>query len=458
MAKREYDMLVIGSGAAGSAAATTAAGKQVRVAMVESDRLGGTCLNYGCDPTKTMLYTAQLLYLAQHAKTYGLKNLTEVELDWPALLERVQKVIKQMRGGTPQEAQASLSLKGVELLKGEASFISPHEVNIAGQAVWAERIVIATGCVPGIPPIEGLKETGFITNVQAVALPVLPRRLAIAGGGPIGLEFAQLFHRFGVEVTVVERTPHLLDTEDRELAEMLCKLLAEEGIQFKIGTELSRVQATPEGKRLTLQSDEGKKEELVVDELLVAVGRKPNLEMLHLEAAGVETTKKGIKVDATLRTNVPHIWAAGDVTGGYQFTHVAVDQGKLVAHNAFADQSHPFDDRVIPWGTYTYPALAHVGQTEEQLRKEGIEYRVARMPFSEVERAIMEGQTEGQVKLLIGKDRKILGGHILAVEAGNLLAPVVLAMRFGLTVDALADTMLPYPTMAEGVRWAADKL
>lgn len=309
-----------------------------------------------------------------------------------------------------------------------------------------------------MPPIEGLKEAGFITNVEAVSLPKLPRRLAVLGGGPIGIEFAQIFRRFGVEVTVVERSPHILDTEDRELAEMLGKLLGEEGIRLKTGLELTRVRRDNSGKHLALKDKDGKEESLTVDEILVAVGREPALESLDLEVAGVKTGKEGIKVDRHLRTSIAHIWAAGDITGGYQFTHVAYEQGKVAAHNAFAAEPASFDERVIPWVTYTYPALAHVGQTEEQLREDKVRYKVGRMRFAEVERAVADGQTDGLVKLLVDEQGKILGGHILGFNAGSLLAPVILAMKANISADTLAATILPYPTMAEGVRWAADRL
>lgn len=457
MAEQAYDLVVIGAGGAGSSAANTANEQGKRVALIERDKLGGTCLNYGCDPTKTLLYSAHLLYQAQRAWQYGLR-IEAAQADWAALVARVQQIIERMRGGTPDEARQQMQHKGINLIMDEASFVSPHEVKVGNQTLRAEQIIIASGTKESIPPIEGLQESGYITNEQAVSLAQLPKRLAIAGGGPIGIEFSQLFHRFGVEVTVLERSPQLLDTEDRELAEMLCKLLSEEGIKLRTKVELTRVQPDQYGKRLTVKNEDGQEEELVVDEVLIAVGRQPNLDSLNLKAAGVETTKDGIKVDKNLRTNVPHIWAAGDITGGYQFTHVAVDQGKLTAHNAFAREPQAFDDRFIPWGVYTYPTLAHIGKTEEQLRKEGVEYQVGRMNFSEVERAITDGQMEGMVKLLVDKQHKLLGGHILGFNAGSLIAPVVLAMRSGLPVDALADTMLPYPTLAEAVRWAADKL
>ncbi len=456
MPNHEYDLLVIGAGPAGSTAATTAAGGGKRVALIERDKIGGTCLNYGCDPTKTLIYIADLLYKAHHAERFGLR-ISEASFDWTSVLSWVQQVQNQIRGGTPEEAAAALSQKGIEVLIGEAAFLSPRELSIAGKSVSASRIIIAAGDENIVPPIEGLDDVGYITNVQAISLPTLPRRLAILGGGAIGMEFAQLFHRFGVEVTVMEHGQTLLDKEDRELADTLCKLLTDEGVRLETNVELRRAQHVSSGKCLTIRCGEREEEQLVVDEILLAIGRRPSLASLHLERAGIKISKKGIEVDATLRTSQPHIWAAGDVTGALQFTHVAYEQGKLAAQNAFASDPRPFEGHVIPWVTYTKPALSHVGKTEEQVRQEGADYRVARMFFNDVERSVAEGKTGGLVKLLVDKQGMILGGHILAEEAGDLLAPIILAMQTGATVETLAATIMPYPNMVEGVRWAADK-
>lgn len=466
MAQQHFDLLVIGAGAAGSTAASTAASAGKRVALVERDKIGGTCLNYGCDPTKTLLTIGSMLYQAQHAERYGL-HIPSAAADWHQVEAYVREVIKRIRGGTSEEASVELGKKGIQVYKGEATFISPHEMKVRGaqgagtgeQTLTAERIIIASGSKTTVPPIEGLDKTGFITNVEAVSLQSLPHRLAVIGGGAIGMEFSQIFSRFGVEVTVLEHAPHLLDKEDRELADRLCDLLSQEGIRAETGVTVQRAERTDMGKRLTIRYDaQGREETVEVDEILVAAGRSPNFESLQIEKAGIEKGKKGIGVDATLCTNVPHIWAVGDVNGGYQFTHVAYEQGKLAAQNAFAAQPKPFDGRVIPWVTYTDPALSHVGKTEEQLRQEGVQYRVGRMKFSEVERAISSGKTEGLVKLLVDMQGHLLGGHILGADADNLLAPIVVAMHAGLPAEMIASTIFPYPTLSEGVRWAADRI
>ena len=458
MNTRHFDLLVIGAGAAGSTAATTAAAQGARVAMFEQDQIGGTCLNYGCDPTKTLLHTANLLYQTQHAQKYGL-SIPTATVQWEKVQEHVQQVILRIRGGTSSEVSQKMAQQGISVVHGTATFISPHTLTAGGQTYEAERIIIASGSKTAVPPIEGLNETGFITNIEAVSLASLPRRLAVVGGGPIGIEFAQMFQRFGVEVTVLERSPQLLDKEDRELADMLCNILSREGLRLLTDTELRHVERTAQGKQLTYRcKGEQHDQTLEVDEILLAIGRRPDLAALHLEVAGVETNKKGIVVDETLRTNVPHIWAAGDVTGGYQFTHVAYEQGKIAGHNAFATHPKRFANRVIPWVTYTNPSLSHVGKTEEQLRQDGITYKVGRMRFSEVERAIANRHTEGLVKLLVDAHGKILGCHILGEQADTMIAVAVVAMQADMHANKLADTIIPYPTLSEAIRWAADHI
>jgi pyruvate/2-oxoglutarate dehydrogenase complex dihydrolipoamide dehydrogenase (E3) component len=264
-----------------------------------------------------------------------------------------------------------------------------------------------------------------------------------------------MFSRFGAQVVVVERGKQPLPREDPELAMALCSQFTAEGIQLKFGVEMRCGEINVHGKHIHVHGEDGREEDLETDQLLVAVGRRPALDKLNLEATGVTFTDEGIKTDATLRTNVPHIWAAGDVTSKYQFTHVASDQGELIAHNVFAQEPKAFDDHVIPWVTFTDPELARVGLSEADLQDAKIEYRIGRVLFNKLDRAITNDQTIGSVKLLADADGKILGGHILGANAGELIAPIVYAMRFGLTVKMMTEVLLPYPTMAEAVRWAA---
>ena len=456
MTTDEYDLIVIGAGGAGSTAAGNAAEMGKHVALIERDKLGGTCLNYGCDPTKTLLHTASVFYHASHASGLGLR-ISQAKVDWEAVQAHVRQVQETIRGGTLEQASAGIAAQGIDLFMGEAMFTSPHEIRVNGVTLRSKRFVIATGTVAMIPEIDGLSKAGYITNVEAVSLPELPKRLVVIGGGPIGLEFAQMFSRLGAQVTVLERGEQPLPREDPELAMLLCSQLTAEGIRLEFGAEMRCGDIDEHGKHIHLHGKDGKKEDLTADQLLIAVGRKPALDKLNLEAAGVQYTEDGVTTDATLRTNVPHIWAAGDITSKYQFTHVASDQGKLVAHNVFARKPKEFDDRVIPWVTFTDPELARVGMLEAELKEAKIEYRVGRAYFNKLDRAIANNQTFGSVKLLADMDGNILGGHILSANAGELIAPIIYAMQFGLTAKQMAGAMLPYPTMTEAVRWAASQ-
>jgi pyruvate/2-oxoglutarate dehydrogenase complex dihydrolipoamide dehydrogenase (E3) component len=394
------------------------------------------------------------LYHAQHATGLGLR-IPQAKVDWEAVQAHVRQVQDTIRGGTLEQARAGIEAQGIDLFTGQAMFTSPHEILVNGEILSGKRFLIATGTVAMIPDIEGLAETGYITNVEAVSLPELPKRLVVIGAGPIGLEFAQMFSRLGSQVVVLERGKQPLPREDPELAMLLCSKLTAESIRFEFGTEMRCGETNEHGKHIHIHGTDGKEEDISTDQLLVAVGRRPALDELNLEAAGVQYTKEGITTDAALCTNVPHIWAAGDIASKYQFTHVASDQGELAAHNMFARKPKAFDDRVIPWVTFTDPELARVGMSEADLKEAKIEYRVGRAYFNKLDRAIANDQAFGSVKLLADVDGKILGGHILSTNAGELIAPVVYAMRFGLTAKQMAEAMLPYPTMAEAVRWAA---
>ncbi|MBC7811394.1 MAG: FAD-dependent oxidoreductase, partial [Burkholderiales bacterium] len=404
-----------------------------------------------------------ILNRAQNAAALGL-NIPSAEADWNALQARIQQVMHRIRGGTPEEAVRKNREQGIEIISGEAQFIGPNEISVSGQTYRTEQIVIAVGGETSVPPIDGLKSAGYITNREAIFLPELPERMAILGAGPIGVEFAQMFHRFGVEVTVLESEDMLLPTEDQEVAEILCGLLSDEGIRMEINVDLQRVRTVQAGKKLTFRCGEGDIEELVVDEILLATGRHTNSEALNLKVAGVKLGKKGeIVVNDSLQTSVEHIWVAGDATEKYPFTHVAHDQGVLAARNALAmlhKKSKPqsFDYSVIPWVTFTDPALAHVGKTEDELREDGVKYRSTCVKLEELEVAQQKGETNGVFKLLVSDGGLVLGAHILGYEAGENLTALVLAMKHQIPVESLAQTIIAYPTFSAAIRWAARKL
>ena len=452
--KKAYDLAIIGGGAAGSTAAEKANKEGHSVALIERDHLGGTCLNYGCDPTKALLHTAELLYRTKQAQERGLCEV-KIGVDWTAVQKHVQGIVAEIRGGAPATAQKTMRERGIDLFMCEGTFQDEHHLDVEGQTIQAENILIATGAQSIIPHVPGLAEAGYITNKEAVYLDALPQSLAVVGGGPIGVEFAQIFNRFGVEVHIIEAQEHLLPHDDPELTQILAEILADEGIQLHLQAKLLSVATQPSGKELTVQYANEYEQPIVVEEILIAVGRKPSLASLQPDAAGVKLDEDGwVKVDKNLRTNVPHIWAAGDVWPGLKFTHVAARQGKLAVHNMFSDKPEPFSATWIPWVTYTDPALAHVGASEAELQAKGVSYRCGRFPLDEVPKALVTGQTKGLIKLLIGSKDRILGASILATNAGELLSPLLVAANSNLPISALAETIYPYPTWAAGIGYA----
>ncbi len=461
-----YDAIIIGAGAAGSSAVNLLNDAGKRVALIERDDLGGTCLNYGCDPTKTMLHAAKLLRDAQHhAPDYGV-HIDNATLDWEELLARIVEVQRDMRGGTREEARRAMRERGIDLVIGEASFVDPQTVEVITfqngsdgetQQISADQFLLATGVRTECPPIDGLAEAGYITNREAVQLAAPPKRLGILGCGPLGVEFAQMFNRFGTQVTAFEQSDTILSKDDNELSNALQGLLEDEGIVFHLGGTVQRVEQTSGGKRIVFEGKDGMEQHVDVDEILLSAGRTPNTDQLNLEAAGVDCDEaKGILTDETLRTNVSHIWAAGDVITPYKFTHIAEKHGERAAQNMLGDVQ-PFDFTAVVWATYTSPELAHLGQTKQQLDEDGVDYSELSQPFSSVPRAQAEGKTDGQIKMLVGNSGEILGAHVLGHSAGELLAPVLVAMHAGMKATELGSLIFPYPTLSEAVGMVAGK-
>ncbi len=449
-----YDLVVIGAGGAGSTAAGEAVGRGAKVAMVERWKVGGTCLNVGCDPTKTMVRSAQILHLARKAGRFGI-HTADVGADWPVVMRRVERVIDTIRGG---DGDQNIRDSGVALYKASATFRSSHEIDVDGETIRGDKIIVATGAAWTCPPITGLPEVGYITNVEAVALPTLPRSLAIIGGGVVAVEFAQIFARFGVEVTILGSADRLLPKEDADLSHALRVILEREGVRVETGVRVKAAEMRDGLKCLAGVRGGDLVEFCQVEEILVAAGRAPAVEGLNLETAGVAyDAKTGITVDDELRTTAPHIWAIGDVVSRYAFTHVADYQARIAEHNAMSRQPpRRVDYRVVPWATFTDPELARVGLTEQEAQDAGHDVKVAVVPIKDLARAVTSGETDGMVKLIADRGTgEILGGHILAAHAGEMLAEVVLAMRARLPAAAIADTMHAYPTLSEGVFWAA---
>jgi pyruvate/2-oxoglutarate dehydrogenase complex dihydrolipoamide dehydrogenase (E3) component len=478
---QEFDLVVIGGGSAGLKAARTAARNGFRVAVAEEVELGGECHWAGCVPTKAMIRAADVWHLVGRAAEFGCRGSGEagerqkVKGESPTPPTENQKpktknqyptpsafaeamaykdrAVHAVGGDGPEDA--GLSTLGAAYFHQRATFEGPHEVRIGKEVVRGERIVLATGTVPHIPPIPGLAEAGFITNREAVNLTCLPKCILVLGGGPIGLEFAQAFHRFGAEVIVIEQRGQILPSEDEEIAALAAQYLREEGLQILTDTLATRVVREGDRKRVTVQTANGS-EEIACDEILVATGRRAAVEGLNIEATGLTLKNGYLSVDSTLRTEVPHILAPGDVSGGYLFTHVASYEGRIAALNAFNSIPETTDYSVIPRCTFLDPEIASVGQTESEALAARGRIAVYTSAFADLDRAILHGDPRGMVKIIADPQTgSILGAHILGPMASSLLGEVALAMKHNLPVRAIADTMHAYPSFPEAIESAA---
>ncbi|TMK37028.1 MAG: hypothetical protein E6G58_03405 [Actinobacteria bacterium] len=450
---QRFDVFVIGGGGTGSEVAyRLGRGSDLRVGMAERDRLGGECNNYGCVPTKVMLRSAKIAALARDAERFGVQIPT-VEIDFGAVMDRVRAVIDASSG---EEAGPFEDL-GITVVKDDARLVGPHEIEMAdGTRIVADRIVLATGTTPQTPPIPGLEGTPFWTNREAIWSPTsVPTSLAIIGAGAVGIEFAQLYARFGTRVTVLEATPRILPNEDEASAVALGPALEEEGIELRAGVTIPRASRDGQGWRLEVEDGEPVR----ADELLVAAGRVPDLEGHDLAAVGVTLDDEGKPVlGETLRTTSPDIWAAGDATGELLFTHVGTYEAGLVVDDILG-RPRARDYRVVPRVTFCDPEVASVGLTEAQAREAGHEVRTSVVPIAENERATIDGARFGVVKLVAdATDGELLGGHIVADGAGAMIHEVVAMMAGHVAARTIGDAIHAYPTLSESVKAAAEQL
>ena len=449
----DYDLVVIGGGTGGLVAAAGGASLGARTALIERDRLGGDCLNYGCVPTKALVKSAKVAQMMRRAEEFGIKE-TEVEVDFPAVMRRMRGIIQDISRHDSPDRFRSL---GVEVFDGsEARFESPETISVDGRRLNTRSSIIATGSHATAPPVEGLQEAGYITHIQALELQRLPESLVIIGAGPIGCEFAQIFSRFGSRVTLVSDTRAPLQREDHEISYELRRHLEADGVNFLGGYTATEVRVENGEKVVLTRDDRGEPAEARGEEILVAAGRAPTVDGLGLENAGVEVQKTGLRVDDRLRTTTPNIYAAGDITGKYLFTHVAEYQGRTALRNALFPGGSPADYRVVPWTTFTDPEVARVGLTEFEARQSHRDVKVFRYPFADLDRAVADGETTGLVKIVTGRRGQILGGHVIGAEASALIHEVALAMTNNLPVGKLSRTIHVYPTVSEGVKRAAD--
>jgi pyruvate/2-oxoglutarate dehydrogenase complex dihydrolipoamide dehydrogenase (E3) component len=456
--KDVFDLVCIGGGVGGLVAASAAAQLGARVALVEKTKaLGGDCVHWGCVPTKALVRAGKIASLLRRAGEFGIRTGDGlVEVDFPAVMRRMRHVQEQ---AAELDRPERFQKMGVEVVFGAGRFLSPHIFEVGDRRLAGRRFLVATGSRPIIPPIPGVETIEPHTNETILRLDRLPRSLLVIGAGPIGLELAQVFARLGTKVIVLEKMGQVLPREDEELAATLQAALEAEGIEIHTCVDIEASRRAGGKRCVEANCKLGGRRTFEAEEVLFAIGRAPNIEGLGLEAAGVRIEKKGIPVDARMRTNVPHIFAVGDVTGLFPFTHMAeYEAGIAVANALFPAIGRRADFRALPWVTFTDPELARAGLTEAEAReKHGDSVRAYRFEIERFDRAMIEGETRGLLKIVCSKKGKILGAHILAPDGGEILQEYVLAMAQRLPIGAIARTIHPYPALVQAAKRAAEQ-
>jgi len=450
-----YNMVVIGAGTAGLITAVVAASLGAKVALIERHLMGGDCLNVGCVPSKGMIRAARAWADLRRAKEFGLEIPAGVTYDFGAVMARMRKLRAQISHNDSAHRYAKL---GVDIYIGSGRFLGPDTIQVEGPAgnrvLTFVKAAVCTGARAAVPATPGLIEVGYLTNETVFSLTKLPQRIAVIGAGPIGCELAQSFARFGSQVYLVEAAHGIMPNEDRDAADIVEQQMVRDGVKLLCCGKQLQVEKTENGKRLTVGSH-GQQYDVTVDEILVGVGRAPNVEGVGLEAAGVDYDKNGVKVNARLQTTNPKIFAAGDVCSQYKFTHAADAMAQIVIQNALFP--HPLglgyagvDSLIMPWCTFTEPEIAHVGMYEKEAREKGLEVETYTYKLDEVDRAILDGEDEGFARVHIEKGTdKILGATIVAAHAGDMISEFSIAMKAGAGAKTIAATIHPYPTQAE---------
>jgi pyruvate/2-oxoglutarate dehydrogenase complex dihydrolipoamide dehydrogenase (E3) component len=443
----KYDAIIIGSGQAGNPLSFRLADLGWSVALVEEKHLGGTCINVGCTPTKTMVHRAQVAHYARNAARWGV-NVSGVAVDLAKIVAQKDEVVLSFRGGQQRRVEER---KNLRLYRSRARFVGPHQVQVGEEIIESEKIFINTGGRPGIPAIPGLREVPFLTNESIMQLATIPEHLLILGGGYIGLEFGQMFRRYGSRVTIIHRGLQIVPREDPEIAAELQKALEGEGLEFVLNAHTEAVRG--KDGRITLSSRVAAGAlEFSGSHLLVATGRVPNTDDLGLEKAGVAVNKDGsVKVNARLETNVPGVWALGDCNGGPAFTHISYSDFQIAFGNVVEGKSLSTENRLVPYCVFTDPQLGGVGMTEKEARDRGYPLKIGRCPMSYVARAIERGETAGLMKIVVNASNdRILGASILASEGGELVQILGAVMLANEPYTLLKGAIYIHPTLAEG--------
>ena len=447
-AMKTYDAIIIGSGQGGVPLATNLAGLGWRVALIEKGQLGGSCINYGCTPTKTMVSSARIAHAARRAPEFGI-HPGKVQVNMAEIVTRKNEIVESFRSGVEDQVKSNPNLT---LYRGHGRFTGPHEIEVNGKKLASEKIVINTGTRPRILPIPGLDQVEYLTNRNIMDLKEVPAHLIALGGNYLGLEFGQMFRRFGSEVTVVELADQIVPREDPEVSESLKQALEDEGMKFRLGARTTKIATTPDGVEVTIEKKDATGETLKGSHLLVSIGQVPNSDDLGLDQAGIETDQAGfIKHNGKLETNVLGVWVLGDVKGGAAFTHVSYDDYLVIYDNLVNGKERTIDNRVIPYALYTDPELGRVGLTEREARAKGFRLKIGSVPMAYVARAIERGETNGLMKIVINADNdRILGATILGPDGGELVQILMALMMADAPWTLFENAMFIHPTLAEG--------
>ena len=447
MAGYEFDIGVIGGGAAGLTVTAGAAQAGAKTLLIEKEKkLGGDCLHYGCVPSKTLIKTAHVYHLMRNSREFGLPGVDLPPVDFRQVAQRIQSVIDTIQHHDSEERFCKLGAK-VEF--GEAIFVDEHSIRLNGKTVSAKNWVLATGSYPAVPPIEGLNETTYLTNKEIFSLHHLPSSLIVLGAGPIAIEMAQAFCRLGSKVTIVQRSKQILSKEDKDMADTVMRVLESEGVSFYLNSSVLGVRDLGREQEVRIKNGTNQTIQLRGEKILVALGREVNVEGLGLEGLEIEASRKGVKVDNRLRTSQKHIYAAGDVTGQYQFTHAAGYEGGVVFTNVIFHLPRKVDYTFLPWCTYTDPQLASIGMNEKAAEAAGLDYSVWIEEFKDNDRSLAEGETVGKIKMILDGKEKPLGVQILGPQAGELLNEWVAVLNGKMKLSTLASAVHPYPTLGE---------
>jgi len=447
MAQYDYDIGIIGGGAGGLTVAAGAAQLGAKTLLIEKEKeLGGDCLHFGCVPSKTLIRSAHVYHLMKNAEKFGLPPVSPPPVDFRKISARIKSVISTIQQHDSEERFCSLGAK-VEF--GHPHFMDTHTIHLNGKTRTAKNWVIATGSSAIIPPIKGLDKTPYMTNREIFYLDRLPKTMIVLGAGPIGIEMAQAFCRLGTEVSVVDMAPGILPKDDPDLSTEIMEILRDEGVRFYVNHTIEATADLGNQREVALKSQNGNTLSLKAETLLVALGRAANVEGLGLETIGIEHDRRGIKVDRRLRTNHQHIYAVGDVNGGFQFTHTAGYEGGIVISNAIFRLPRKTDYTYLPWCTYTDPPLGNIGTNETMAKKAGIDYTVWAENFKSNDRSLAEGEKRGKIKMILNEKEKPIGVQILGPHAGDLLAEWVAVLNGKVKLATLAAAVHPYPTLGE---------